>query len=291
MLPKISIDRTTMILKDNGYFTDYLQKNEYVDLDKYAKKSYGFTHAFRGQQGEFIEVDNDNSVRIDFNPNKANREQIDLMLSHLKYPHATRNDIAIDYYLDDFQNIKWSSMRPRKRNYWEDSYGNVETLYIGSPSSDKRFRIYNKSVQQKDRSKWGDSWEDSEADTIHPNHWRVEVQQRYRGDQGYKGIDYLPDDLFDIRPYTNNIDLSFIDSPNDRIMVTGLLAIPEQLSELSKNTKTKYKKLLDEARSRSELILFNPPHEVYKANKNHLALQLDDLFSKSAKLTAFKEVI
>lgn len=278
----ISIDRITLIAYDNGRFTDYLKKSGYVDIDFQTKKTYGFRQAYKGLYDEFIEVDRNGKVRIDFNPNKANMDEIGRILSFLKYPHLTRLDVAVDYFNIDFQNIEWSSLRARKRNYWTDEYETLETLYIGSPSSAKRFRIYNKALEIKEVKK---------ESTIEGHWWRVEVQQRFTANVNYTPSEYLLPNLFDIRPYRRELDISFIDKFSERMMVAGILEHPEELKKADKKTKTKYKRLIEEVRERAGAALENPPHEVYEKEKSLLADQLKDLFSKCARLTAFEEAI
>jgi len=280
---KLSIDRLTLIAYDNGHFSHYLNNNGYVDTDYLTKKTYGFKQAFKGLYGEFIEVDGKGRVRLDFNPNKANMDEIGHILSYLKYPHLTRLDIAIDYFDIDFQNIEWSSMRTRKRNYWANEYGMLETLYIGSPLSAKRFRIYNKTLEMKEKKK---------ESTIKGCWWRVEVQQRFTANDNYSTREYLLQDLFDIRPYSKTgIDLSFIEKDGEQAKVIGYMACPELMASLDKKTRAKYKKLIQEVRKRAGTVLENPPHEVYEKEKSLLADQLKDLFSKCARLTLFEEII
>lgn len=279
---KILIDRITLIAYDDGHFTHYLNNSGYVNITYPTKRTPGFKHAFKGQYEEFIEVDGKGKVRLDFNPNKANMDELGHILSYLKYPHLTRLDIAIDYFGIDFQNIHWSSMRTRKRNTWSDGYGTLETLYIGAPKSARRFRIYNKALELKEKKK---------ESTIKGHWWRVEVQQRFKENDNYSLGEYLLPNLFDIRPYRKNLDISFIEKFSERMMVAGMLKYPEELKKADKKTRAKYKKLLDEVVERAGAVLEKPPHEVYEKEKSLLADQLKDLFSKCARLTAFEEVI
>ncbi|MGG0460281.1 replication initiation factor domain-containing protein [Priestia aryabhattai] len=282
---RILIDRLTIIAYDNGRFTNYLKNSGYVDIDYYTKKTFGFKQAYRGLHGESIQVDDKSKVRVDFNPNTSNLEEIKHILSYLKYPHLTRLDVAIDYFNMDFQNIDWSCMRARKRNYWTDKYGTLETLYIGSPTSDKRFRIYNKALEMKEKEK------EDEAENHVEKWWRVEVQQRFKSNDIYSSKEYFLPNLFDIRPYKKRPDISFIDKFSERMVLAGLLERPEELRKADKKTRAKYKKLLEEVRKRAGIALENPPHEIYEKEKSLLANQLTDLFSQCARLTAFKEAI
>jgi DNA relaxase NicK len=173
-------------------------------------------------------------------------------------------------------------MRTRKRNYWTDEYGTLETLYLGSPTSDKRFRIYNKALEMEEKKK--ESANDGQW-------WRVEVQQRFKANDNYSPSEYLLPNLFDIRPYRKDLDISFINKFSERMMVAGMLEYPEELKKADKKTRAKYKKLIAAVRERAGAALENPPHEVYEKEKSLLADQLKDLFSKCARLTAFEEVV
>lgn len=280
---KISIDRITLIAYDDGHFTHYLNNSGYVNKESSVNWKAGFRHAFKGLQNEFIEVDGKGKVRLDFNPNTANMEEIGHILSYLKYPHLTRLDIAIDYFGIDFQNIDWSSMRTRKRITYTDEFGTLETLYIGSQYSAKRFRIYNKALEMKEKKK---------ESTIEGHWWRVEVQQRFTANDNYSPSEYLLPNLFTIHPYSKTgVDLSFIKKDGEKAKVIGYMACPELLASADKGTKKKYEKLIQEARERAGAVLEDPPHEVYEKEKSLLADQLKDLLSKCARLTAFEEVI
>lgn len=280
---EISIDRITLIAYDNGRFKHYLNNSIYINVDKNRKRTYGFTHAFKGLQGEFIEMNEKGKVRIDFNPNKTktNGNEIAYIFSHLKYPHLTRFDIAIDYYNIDFQNIEWSSIRARKRNYWTDGYGKLETLYIGSPRSNKQFRIYNKSLEMEEKKK----------ESVKGHWWRVEVQQRFKGSNTDDPDECLLSDLFDIKPYPKQVDISFIDKFSERTTVGYLLEHPEELKKADKKTRAKYTKLIREVKERAGAVFENPPHEVYEKEKCLIADQLKGIFSKFAKLETFGEAI
>lgn len=281
---KISLDRLTIIAHDAGMFTNYLEDSVYVDHIG-RSKNYGFNNAFKGLRGELIEVGDQGKIRIDFNPNNANMQEVGKMLYWLKYPYLTRMDIAIDYFNIDLSGFEWVDENFRKRNYWEDGHRRLETLYIGAPSSDKRFRIYDKLRERAANAhgEWNREWSFPEGEKEqYSHHWRVEVQKRFKqSDNLLYPSEYLLDDMFDITPrFKNDLDLSFIENVLERNNVAMFLKYPESLSELAKNTKTKYKKLVAEAREKMGNPLKMAPNEVYKKEKSLLAGQLTDLFNK-----------
>lgn len=271
---EVSIDRLTIVAYDSGSFSTLLENSLYIK-GKGFSSNYGFRHAYSGLNGEHIEVGDKGKVRVDFNPNKADMEQIGLIMGKLKYPHLTRMDIAVDYFGKDLSHIEWTSRGKRKRNMWVDQKGVLETLYIGAPSSDKRFRIYNKRLERLEAGE--------EADPRgKEGHWRIEVQKRYKErDNILDPIEYLLPDLFDITPTTDRIDLSHIEKVTDRVMITGLLADPSLLNELSKNSKTKYLGMIKEAEARKTVALAITPQQAYEKEKSRLATELIDLFAKS----------
>ncbi|HFJ9387970.1 TPA: hypothetical protein ACGW7H_005892 [Bacillus nitratireducens] len=270
----ISIDNLTIMAFDTGTLSSYMADLPYIE-NMSSSKSFMFRNAFYCVDGTFIETGGDqNKVRIEFNPNKASMEQIKGLLKHLKYPYLTRMDIAVDYFnYNGFDEIDWRADGRRKRNFWEDMNGALETLYIGSQASHKQHRIYNKLKERQDKGEV----KDERATT---SHWRVEVQKRYKeSDNVFDVEEYFQDELFDIKPYRKEIDLSFISEVKERIMVRGLLASPGDLKELNKNTRAKYSKLIKQAREANGEALEPTPEQVYKKKKGPLIKELTDLFN------------
>lgn len=164
---------------------------------------------------------------------------------------------------------------------WEGEDGALETLYIGAPSSHKRFRIYNKALERLENGEESDP-------RAKKGHWRVEVQKRFKAsDNILDPTEYFLNDLFDIRPSPKVLDISHIEKFSERMIVAGLLERPHELNNADKKTRAKYKKLIAEAREKAPKVLEEEPHEVYEKEKSLLAHQLKDLFSKSHRLTAF----
>ncbi|PEF38840.1 hypothetical protein CON72_11545 [Bacillus wiedmannii] len=203
--------------------------------------------------------------------------EVENIVSRLKYPYLTRLDVAVDYFGIDLSEVEWTSTKRRKRNLWLNQEGQQETLYIGAPSSEKRYRIYNKRLERLEKE------EEPDPRAIN-GHWRVEVQQRFKESNNILDpVDYFAGDLFDIRPFRKVVDLSHIESAKERIMIRGLLAEPSELLNLNDKTRVKYKKAIQEARERSGVGINPEPIEVYTKEKDLLADQLTSLFSHCAK--------
>lgn len=270
----VSIDRLTIVAYDSGTFSTLLENSLYIKTKGFSS-NYGFRYAYSGLNGEHIEVGEKGKVRVDFNPNKADMEQLGLIMQKLKYPHLTRLDIAVDYFGKDLSHIEWTSRGKRKRNTWTDQNGVLETLYIGAPSSDKRFRIYNKRLERLEAGE--------EADPRgKEGHWRIEVQKRYKErDNILDPVEYLLPDLFDIMPTSKRIDLSHIEKFSERMIVSGLLERPDEISKADKKTKAKYNKLIAEAKAKNTVAIAVTPQQAYEKEKSRLATELIDLFAKS----------
>lgn len=276
---KASIDRLTIMGADIGVLEGYINHNSYLYHNGFSK-NYGFRYSYKGLNGEVLEIGNKKKIRIDFNPNIADMEQILAILPWIKHPYLTRLDIAIDYIGLDLSDIQWVSKKSRKRNMWVDSNGILQTLYIGAPSSERRYRIYNKFLEQVEKGKRTNI-------ELNQKHWRVEVQQRFAEKANLKDSEYLLEDLFDIIPCSKELDLDYIEDVKERIMIRGILSNPVELNCLSAKTRIKYKKLIRESMERSEESLeIEPPIDVYKKEKIFLANELTNLFSTcSTQLT------
>lgn len=187
------------------------------------------------------------SARIEFNPNKCIEQEISRLLSYMKDIRMTRIDIAIDYFgVTKFEELYWHDLtNRRKRIIYLSPSGVLETLYIGSGGSEKRFRIYDKAKEQDDysRGKW----------------WRVEVQIR---------SEELEDNPFqDIKATWKQAEGLSI---TEKALLNYLIQYPDEIGQLSKNARTKYKRLMQE-----KCREFSPqPYEVYEKEKARIKNEL-----------------
>jgi len=116
-------------------------------------------------------------LNLEVRPNED--DPWDLLRTFLSPVAIRRADIALDYgsdlsgYLFDAKQLK--------RTVYSSSTGRVETTYLGSENSAKRFRIYDKAAELSRRH----------GVKVHGPLWRIEAQLR----REYASA--LPDDLFD----------------------------------------------------------------------------------------------
>jgi len=241
---KVSIDKI-VILGDEvkEKFEQVINNNNFgfIEGSGMAKHPYDRNYyMIDGSVLQYSKVANMRALRYEFNPNKINtsdkekthRRAINDCISTMKYPKLSRIDIAIDLY--DFNLSEYDIVHDSvKTCVWKDRSGRVETYYIGAPNSDIRFRIYNKAKEQKIEDK---------------NWWRVEVQLR---DEFAVGplINVNPFKLVKfVKPAIRNVE-----DMNTRAMLFYLEKNPSDWENISKNTKTKYKKILNTLPSEKEI--------------------------------------
>lgn len=174
------------------------------------------------------------NFRMEFNPSKITSEQSQWLKDKVIYIlddiGITRLDIAFDCNFDlSLFNFEFKSSLKSVEH--RDRTGKMETMYFGSRNSDIYYRIYNKKLELKEKQ---------DIIIADPILWRYEIEMK-NADTIEKIIDYkLP--IFDDKRIIQ-YDVKTL-PVNDRVMVIGLLAEPDLLGELSKNTRTKYRKIL-----------------------------------------------
>lgn len=164
--------------------------------------------------------------RMEFNPNKykskAGQKMLFTIIRLVSDFHFSRRDIALDLFNIDMNDFNIMDFRGRKRIEYKTASHTLETLYLGSGGSDESVRIYDKAKEQGLK---GVKW------------WRIEGQ--LRGDSAKE-------------MYTNPFKKMKIVVKNgyghlpikERAMLLYLQANPDGLSELSPNSRKKYKELL-----------------------------------------------
>ena len=230
-----SIDRLTIIgtFSDNSSFFrayDFLKDlpdelcSEITNNDKSL-----FEFSYYLSSLGFIQIDHPtNKMRIDFNPNKISllgKSHLNKLLSYLKSIHYSRLDLAIDLYNYNISSYNILDIGNRKSAYFYDKQGRVETIYSGSSKSNKYIRIYNKGVEQKlNNVDW----------------WRFEVQLRDVYIDKY--LSEITNFYNDILIYKYNIVDEYTFEEN--AIIEYLLHDINRLNLLSKNSRTKYKKII-----------------------------------------------
>jgi hypothetical protein len=190
-------------------------------------------------------------VRIDFNPNKCMWEGMDEILGQVCNPRLSRIDVAIDYRDVDLSGYQVLDSKGRKRNVWQDGTGRVETVYIGSPSSDFRVRIYDKAREQKVPGIW----------------WRVEAQCRC--DLEELGDPF--DGLVIVRQGGEGLKFT------DKAVLYYLSRFPSAWGELSKHQRYKYRDLAEQWDALSP-----SPSEVWESEKARLLAEVSGVLGRCA---------
>lgn len=241
-MTKISIDRLTFLgdVSDTSNLEYFLANSEYVKHKGFAKYPYrDYVTFLDGSILQFAEKGparrgKMQELRYEFNPNNKTFEKIHMsVLRHFMFARLSRIDIAMDILDVDMSPWQWLDRKSRKQVHYVGGTGKRETTYVGGKDADLRLRIYNKALEQQEDDK---VW------------WRVEVQMRRDVAETYRRFGSLGN--VSVNPFeeitpVQKRDFGHLDI-QDRAMLTYLLDYPDGFSELSKNTRYKYKKLMKE---------------------------------------------
>ena len=174
--------------------------------------------------------------RIEFNPNKLRQIDInilDTIIPYLEDIAISRVDLAFDIFeVDCSEFILEKKGRPTATKEWRDQNGKLETKYLGASRSEKQIRLYNKKVEQLENG----SENDKEFARKFTHWWRLEFQLRSRS----------VEEIFEIinsivfKPFT------FDELPVEtQIYLVAYTRDKNILKKLHRNTRTKYKKILE----------------------------------------------
>lgn len=187
-----------------------------------------------------------NQLRAQFNPNKMNREErrnlIENVLKFIPEYHFSRLDLAIDLNANLSEYFIYSDVAT-KTTVHSGLTGQMETKYIGTRTSDKFIRIYNKKQEVNDKQKFEDD-DDFFLSEVDQNFyegqhwWRVEVELKRSRTDDWK---HSFDQLHLVKPNWKNIEKN-----TDRAMVFMLLNDDTEWANLEYRTRKKYKKMISE---------------------------------------------
>lgn len=202
-----------------------------------------FSNSFSIEDLGFLQVDRvSNKFRLEFNPNNLksleDKDLINTILSYFTDFHFSRLDIALDLYNYNLYDYNIVDLSPRKKAYYYDRVGRLETAYFGSMGSNKFVRVYNKAREQKiDNMDW----------------WRVELQLRDENIDIYleDRKDFL-EDIYFFR-YVSIAEYS----TQEKATLEYILHDYSRITQLAKNQKTKYKKMIRNLKMES-LDFINP---------------------------------
>lgn len=237
----ISIDKISLVGKikedllyqyNNGYTTYFELLFDNILLHGKVKRVFvsnqQYTYSYMVENLGFIQWGSSFNIRIEFNPNNLGLLQKRILSSILKYVydiHYTRIDIALDLYNYDLIHYNIIDLKSRKKGYYYDRNNNIETIYLGSMASNRFIRIYNKAKEQKLPNQ---DW------------WRLELQLRdIYINQYLDSLETFFDDIY-IFKYKSLENYSV----TTRAMIEYLLSDITRFSELDKNSKTRYRKLI-----------------------------------------------
>lgn len=202
--------------------------------------------------------------RIEFNPNKlrnVDKQILDIIIPCLEDIAISRVDLAFDLFeVDCSEFILEKKGRPTSTKEFRSDTGRLETKYLGASRSEKQIRLYNKKIEQletgndteKEFAKQFDHW------------WRLEFQLRSRSVESlFEVIDTI---IF--KPF--NFDGLTVES---QIYLSALVHDKNVWRKVSKNTKTKYKKLLETYKT-SDIDYLELMKELLKHEKPRLEKEL-----------------
>lgn len=208
---------------------------------KYINNQF-YQNSFLIEDLGFLQFDRvNNSFRFEFNPNHiktlVDKEIVNTILGFFTNFHFSRLDIALDLYNYNLYEYNIVDLSPRKKAYYYDRVGKLETCYFGAMGSDKFIRIYNKAREQKVDLDW----------------WRVELQLRDKNIDIYlnDSKDFLEDVYFFKYVSLDNY------SALEKATLEYILRDYSRINELSKNNKTKYKNMIRNLKQES-LDFINP---------------------------------
>ncbi len=270
-----SIDKLTVLgtLKCKDYYFHLLDFAHTYPIPFFEKviDTQFFTKSWRITDFGFLQIDITTlKFRLEFNPNNIKNELqkklLRTLLSYIKDVHFSRIDLAIDLFNYNLYDYNIVDLNPRKKAYYYDRVGKLETCYFGSMSSNKFIRIYNKAVEQKIKDK---NFNES------VDWWRVELQLRDTYIDTYlTGFkDFLEGIL--IFKYVTIEELSF----SDKACLDYILRDISRLSLLSKNARTKYKRIIKELKTESLSFINDLMQHSYIYTLSYLKILAPTLYS------------
>lgn len=218
-------------------------------------KSYIYDHWFKVGQHCFIQVrtgkeSKGNDFRMDWNPGKLEEDEewfVHELLNHVVDKEFTRIDLKMDLRADLSKGWKIidDSGKRASRGHWAFN-GDLETMYFGTPNSNRETVIYDKAIEQN-RGRI-DKADEDERERIrqeikYEKWWRIEDRikrdkaRKWRDFGWFEGIKLVKDGV--------DIDWKDIDlKPNDKASVIACSVCPELLKEFGKAKRKKIKDLL-----------------------------------------------
>lgn len=260
METELTVDRLTIV----GNKIDYKLQNVLASsllVNGKRRTQYPYDWSFELVGGGILEIgslENQSDIRLDFNPNSIKTEEhknmIKELISTMKNVRITRVDPALDLRGVDVNDYAIIDSLSRKYNSWHSGTGRLETYYIGATTSDIRIRIYDKALEQGEKGDW----------------WRIECQLRREYAENYS----LFNPFEGVTLVKKDVDLSHIKNFKEKVFIRYLLENTDDICRLSKNSRTKYKKILQDlaGSDSTEIDLLG----IYEAYKNSIDKTIRD---------------
>lgn len=264
---KVSIDRLTIVAEDNlvlpiGQLPDlpclkfYKERNDVYQIEIEYSDEYGDVITENIAYINYYSYGrNSYGIRVDFNPNRRNSisenhegwNTLDKILTGMiGKKRLSRIDIAFDVFDSRMANYFYYKSGITKTIFGRN--GSTETIYYGSPLSDKQIRQYNKQKEQLKKGLRSNEW------------WRLEIQLRT------KYIDLAKEQIEDMLIWFKESDWEYLEDINDILFMKGLDVTPNGYSRLSKHMKTKVNKIRLESPNNSLTLELMNCYEQQKSN-------------------------
>jgi len=209
---------------------------------------------FRNGSFEFLREDDDGNTehlawleenkfkqydwRLDFNPNHISefeRLEIAKVIQKLDNPHFSRLDIAFDVFNDpqamNYRVYRWNVKEMMIETY-KGRQKRVETIYWGARKSEEQIRLYDKYREQTAKQK--------EIPAGVTDWARLELQLRGKRPEEWLEATEKMLDQFKVSDFTK------VDDYKIRSVLIALDLGLVNWDELSKDTRTKYRKMIND---------------------------------------------
>ena len=264
--PKLSFDGMTIVGNLNKNNAQRL--SEFMSIEPQIRLWDMLQTKFKAkalQEKVYIEYDkvkadtwDRRNMRVEFNPNKLTHEEMlwlkQNIIDYMEDDGFTRIDLAFDFE-DDLSDYYAMSDKALKKTVFYGINGMPETKYFGVRDSERFIRIYNKKKERKDNA-------DIEIASEHL--WRVEIELKRNM------VDYWNDcfnDLHILKPAWATLE-----SVKEQAMVYLLLHEESTWGKLHRNSRRKYKKILQEI---SSIDLTELMKSTLKENEKQLQKQIE----------------
>lgn len=270
---KVSWDKLTIVgdIKNLVAFERLVNNSTHVSLVKNTQSEIkGFFlndliyFEYTPMRSKTLKISN---MRLEFNPNHLADYHRHVLLQDIlplvAFKHLSRADLAID--LDtDLSRLKVNYKRNLKTKYYFSATNKLETLYLGSSTSERQMRMYNKKLERESN--------DDDSLDKYKNYWRLEFQLRREAINNWETI--LDDYTFNF-----DFDLSGIQNLGDRLTLEALIDKRIAFSDIEKGKERErirklYKKLLAQDSDVKTLM-----QEAIKKEAQRLAAELEELLN------------